>query len=293
MSFDVTNFLQQVFNAMSLASIYALVGIGITLVFGLTKLVNFSHGEFVMVGAILLLVLVQDSGINFYIAILVAVVIVSAISTILYFSLFRPTINAPLNGFIVSLGLILVIQGITVELWGPYTKALIPPFRGVIDLGGVRLAEQRIFTITAAITILGALFYFLKYTKIGVAMRCVAEDREVASWMGIPVSMMMALTFAMGGALAAIAGGLIAALLPVNYLVGEKFIVKGFAVALLGGLGNAAGALVAALIIASVETAVTAYFLSQWTDGFAFGMIVLVLLVRPSGLFRGTEGGGL
>ena len=293
MTFDLTNFLQQVFNAMSLASVYALVGIGITLVFGLTKLVNFSHGEFVMVGAMVLLALVQDLGFGFYSGVLAAVIIVAMLSIILYFSLFRPTVDAPLNGFIVSLGLILVIQGITVELWGPYTKSLIPPFQGVIDLGGVRLAEQRIFTIAAALAILAALFSFLKYTKIGVAMRCVAEDREVASWMGVPVSMMMAITFALGGVLAAVAGGLIAALLPVNYLIGEKFIVKGFAVALLGGLGNVTGALAAALIMAFVETAVTAYFLPQWTDGFAFGVIVLVLLIRPSGLFRGTEGGGL
>jgi len=293
MPIDTTNFLQQVFNAMSLASVYALVGIGITLVFGLTKLVNFSHGEFVMVGAMLLVVLVQDSGFGFYTGMMVTVLTVSIISVMLYLTLFRPTVDAPLNGFIVSLGLILVIQGIAVELWSPYTKSLIPPFHGVIDIGGVRLAEQRIFTIVSAAGILAGLFYFLKYTKMGVAMRGVAEDREVASWMGVPVSMTIALTFALGGALAAVAGGLIAALFPVNYLVGGNFIVKGFAVALLGGLGNAAGAAAAALIIASVETAVTAYFLSQWTDGFAFGMIVLVLLLRPSGLFRGTEGGGL
>lgn len=290
---DLTNFAQQVFNGISLASVYALVGIGITLVFGLTKLVNFSHGELVMFGALLLVVLVQDTGFDFYTATIVAVFLVTLMSVIMYLTLFRPTVEAPLNGFIVSLGLILVLQGLAVELWGPYTKSLIPPFEGVIDIGGVRLARQRIFTIFATLAILGAFFLFLKYTKLGMAMRGVAEDKEVASWMGVPVAAVVALTFALGGALAAIAGGLLGALFPVNAFIGEKFVVKGFAVALLGGLGNVAGALVAALIIAMVETAVTAYFLSQWADGFAFGIIVLVLLIRPQGLFRGTEGGGL
>jgi branched-chain amino acid transport system permease protein len=286
----VSLLLQQLFNGLSLASVYALVGIGITLVFGLTRLINFAHGELVMIGAVTVVALAVDRHQNFYLAVLVAIALVTVLSLVLERVFFRPTLASPLNGFIVSLGLILVLQGLTQQVWGPYTKSLVPPFPGVVQLGPLILARQRLFVIALAIPILVAFFLFLKYTRVGIGIRAAAVDPETASWMGVPVQRMIAVTFGVGGILAAIAGALIATLFPVNALIGGNLVIKGFAVALLGGLGNVAGALTAAVIIAVVETLVAGYYLAEWKDAIAFGIIVLVLLLRPGGLFRGTEG---
>lgn len=284
---------QQVFNGFSLAAVYALVGIGITLVFGLTRLINFAHGELVMVGAVTVVALAVDRHQNFYLTVLIAIALVAVLSLVLERFAFRPTLASPLNGFIVSLGLVLVLQGVTQQIWGPYTESLVPPFPGVVQLGPLVLARQRLFVIGVAIPILTAFFLFLKYTRIGVGIRAAAVDPETAGWMGVPVKRMIAVTFGVGGILAAVAGALIATLFPVNALIGGNLVVKGFAVALLGGLGNVAGALAAAVIIAVVETLVSGYYLAEWKDAVAFGVIVLVLLLRPGGLFRGTEGAQL
>jgi len=132
-----------------------------------------------------------------------------------------------------------------------------------------------------------------RFTRTGIALRAVAVDPEVAAWMGVPVHRMISVTFAVGGALAGLAGALFATLFPIDPFFGSSLVIKGFAVALLGGLGNVGGAVLAALILAMAETFVSGYLFPQWTTAFAFGLIVLILLVRPSGLFRGTEGANL
>ena len=152
--------LQQLFNGLSLAAVYALVGIGITLVFGLTRLVNFAHGELVMIGAVIVIALAADRRISFVVAAAVAIAAVVAISLVLERVTFRPTLASPLNGFIVSLGLILVLQGLTQQLWGPYTKSLVPPVPGEIHVGPLVLARQRLFVIACAIPVLAAFFLF-------------------------------------------------------------------------------------------------------------------------------------
>jgi branched-chain amino acid transport system permease protein len=283
-------FLQQLFNGIALASLYSLVGIGITLVYGLTRLINFAHGELVMIGALITVYLASEQGLGFYPSALVAIIAVCVLSLVLERVVFRPTIDVPLNGFIASLGLILLLQGAAFKLYGPATNSLDPPFRGVLSMGDVHLAKQRIAVIGITIPILVGFFALLRYTKVGVGVRAVSIDPEAASWVGIPVRKMVAVTFAVGGVLAAVAGALDATLYPVNTLIGGNLVVKGFAVALLGGLGNVAGAVAASLILGLTETFWSGYAAAQWTDAFAFGLIVLVLLLRPQGLFRGTEG---
>jgi branched-chain amino acid transport system permease protein len=286
-------FLQQLFNGIALASLYALVGIGITLVYGLTRLINFAHGELVMVGAVITVYLASEQGVQFYAAAFAAIIAVCVLSLVLERVVFRPTLEVPLNGFIASLGLILLLQGAAFKLYGPATESLDPPFPGVISIGDVHLAAQRIAVICITIPILAGFFALLRYTKVGIGVRAVSMDPEAASWVGIPVRQMIAVTFAVGGILAAVAGALDATLYPVNTLIGGALVVKGFAVALLGGLGNVGGAVAAALILGLTETFWAGYAASQWTDAFAFGVIVLVLLLRPQGLFRGTEGAAI
>jgi branched-chain amino acid transport system permease protein len=286
-------FLQQLFNGIALASLYALVGIGITLVYGLTRLINFAHGELVMIAALITVYLATKKDLGFYASMGVALLAVAILSLALERFVFRPTFEVPLNGFIASLGLILVLQGAAFKLYGPGTTSLDPPFPGVVSFGDVHLAAQRIAVIVITVPILVGFFALLRYTKVGIGVRAVAIDPEAAAWMGIPVKRMIAVTFAAGGVLAAIAGALDSTLYPVNTLIGGNLVVKGFAVALLGGLGNVAGAVAAALILGLAETFFSGYVLSEWTDAFAFGVIVLVLLVRPQGLFRGTEGAAI
>jgi branched-chain amino acid transport system permease protein len=285
--------LQQLFNAASLASIYAMVALGITLVFGLTRLVNFAHGELLMLSAFIVYDLVVVRKVNFFIATLAAVAILILGNLILERLAFRPTLSSPLNGFLVSLGLVLVLQGIAIQLWGNFTRTLVPPFPGITHAGSIVLSNQRLFVIAVTIPILAAFFLFLRFHRTGVALRAAAVDPEVATWMGVPVMRMISVTFALGGALAALGGGLFVSLFPIDPFVGGTVVIKGFAVALIGGLGNVAGAVFASIILALVETLVSGYWLPEWSNAFAFAAIVLVLLFRPTGLFRGTEGATL
>lgn len=291
---ELAKFLQQLFNAISISGVYALVALGITVIFGLTGVVKFSMGEMLTVGAFITFGLWANdlpfisigTSLSFFIAVPLAALAVGLLSLGLERVAFRYTLDQPINGFIVSLGLILVLQNLVIEFWQTDPKAIAPVFDGVWDVGGVRMPVQRWFVVWVAVGIIGALFVGLRYTKFGRAMRAVAEDREAAALMGIRVEWVIAGTFALGGALAATSGGLIASIFPIHPYLGATLLLKGFAVALVGGLGNIEGAVIAALIVGMTETFGAGYLATEWRDAYVFGLMIVILLIRPTGLFR-------
>jgi branched-chain amino acid transport system permease protein len=290
---ELTEFLQQLFNALRISGVYALVALGITVIFGLTGVVKFSIGELLTMGAFITFAF-WDHSVPYILAIPLAALVIGIVALFFERAAFRYTLENPINGFIVSLGLILVLQNLVVEIWGTTPRAMPPLFTQIWEVGGVRMPAHDWFIIWVTVGIIVGLFAFLRLSKYGRAIRACAEDRDAAALMGIPVDLVIAGTFVLGGMLAATAGGLLGSTNIINSYLGAQFLLKGFAVALVGGLGNIEGAVIAALLLGTTETMAAGYGDRltdgqaglEWSGAYVFALMILVLLWRPSGLFR-------
>jgi branched-chain amino acid transport system permease protein len=282
---ELTDFLQQVFNAIRISGLYALIALGITVIFGLTGIVKFSIGELLTMGAFLAFTF-WDNSIPFILAVALCALAIGGVALLLERTTFRFTLDQPMNGFIVSLGLILVLQNMVIEFWGTQPRAIPPLFKDIWEVGGVTMPVHDWFIIWVTVGLIIALFALLRMTRFGRAVRACAEDREAAALMGIQVDWVIAGTFMLGGALAAIAGGLLASTQAIHAYVGASLLLKGLAVALLGGLGNIEGAVAAALLVGFTETMAVAYGWTEWRDAYTFALMIGILLWRPTGLFR-------
>jgi len=279
-------FLQQVVNGLALASVYALLAVGITLIFGLTGVVNFAHGEFLVVGA-LIGYSATRLGVPFPFAVMLATLSMGLAGLLIERFLFRPIAAEPIRGFIVSLGLIVALQHIALKIWGGEQQAIDAPLPQILSLGEVRISAMRIVVTIVTGVVLLAFFIMLKRSRWGQALRAIAIDRETASTMGVPVHRYVAGMLAIGTALAGLGGALLLSLFPMSPFSGGTYTIKGFAVAIIGGLGSVSGALIAAVLIGLTEAIASGYFSPAWTNAYAFGAMILILLLRPSGL-RGT-----
>lgn len=284
-------FLEQLFNAFSLAGIYLLVAMGITLVFGLTRIVNFAQGEFVTLGAFATLTLVEFN-IPVPIALLLAGVGVGLLSEVLDLGVFRRTLSRPINGFIVSLGLIIALEAAYAIRWPGVIYSIPPVLTGAWKLGGVTLIKERVFLIVVAAAICGLLFLFLERTQYGRGIRALSEDRTSAQVLGVRVGRLISVTFIIGSGLAALAGGLLGTIFPFTAFFGGAFLLKGFAVAIVGGLGNVRGVLVAAIVLALAESMGAAYISLAWSYAILLVVMVTIILWRPYGLFQSAETAG-
>ncbi|TCL71194.1 branched-chain amino acid ABC transporter permease [Rhizobium sp. BK251] len=281
--------IQQILNGLSIASVITLIAVGVTLIFGLTGIINFAHGEFLMVGSIVTWLAVT-AGVSFWLALVLAVLAVALMGFALERGLFRFTLTRPTNGFIVSLGLIVVLQHIVIFFWDPNQKSIPRPLTSVWEVAGVRIASVRVMVILVTIAVVAMTFMMITRSRYGRALRASVEDRDTAALMGIPVRRYITGVFVLGSALAGLGGALLIALFPITPFTGGTMVMKGFAVALIGGLGNLTGAVVAGLILGIVEGFSAGYGFSAWTDAYSFGLMILVLLFRPHGLFGGTSG---
>jgi len=287
---------QQIVNGLVTGSVYALIAIGITLIFGLTGLVNFAHGEFMMVGAYVALVTVGavqgdlPALLTLVLAVLLAGVALAAFGAGVERTLFSRTTARPIVGFVVSLGLVRVMQNAVIMNWGVNPQHVETGFRGVWELGGIYITEVRLLTLVTAVMLAGGFYLFLLRSRAGTALRCVNVDREVAGFMGIDVPRMQLLAFVLGSALAGGGGALLAFSYPITPFFGATVIIKGFVVALAGGLGNVLGAFWVALGVGVLEALLAGFGMSSLSDAILFGGVVALLLLRPSGLLRGTAG---
>ena len=288
-------FFQQALNGLSIAAVIALVAVGITLIFGLTGIVNFAHGEMLMIGGYTVWFVQQETGLGpgfhwYFLGLLAAIVIVGGLGFVLERGLFRFTLQNPINGFIVSIGLIIILQHFVADIWTGDQQAVPRPLATVWEVGGVRIASTRIFVIGMTTALVVAVFFAIGRSRWGQALRASAADRETAALMGIPVRRYITLVFFGGSAIAGIGGALLIGLFPITPFIGGTFVIKGFAVAIIGGLGNVNGAVLAALLLGELEAMSAGYFAPEWTNAYAFGLMIIILLVRPQGLLRGTAG---
>jgi len=283
----------QVVNALVLASVYVLIASGVTLVYGLTNTVMFAQGELLMLGAFLTYGF-DSVGVPLPIAVLLAIVCTMILGLVMERALFSRTIDRPINGFILSLGLIIVLQNAVAKATsGRENVTIEPPVAGVWDVGGVLIAQQRAVVFGVAMLSMAGLIFVLRRTRVGWALRATADDRFAAELMGIPSRRLMTGTFVFGAGFAAFGGALMLSLFPITPYVGSSVIIKAFAIAIIGGLGSVEGAVIAALLIAAVEGLGAGYLEPQLASAYGFLLMIVMLLVRPQGLFRGARGGQL
>jgi branched-chain amino acid transport system permease protein len=298
----VDTFFQQVINGLVLGSMYALVALGYTMVYGIINLINFAHGEVLMVGALTSWTVVsalEASGMPGWLRLLLSVPVAIMVCATLNFAIekvaYRPLRNAPrLAPLITAMGMSLLLQTIAMIIWKPNPKPfpiLLPsePF----NLGGPVISVVQIMILGLTAAILAALMYLVNKTKLGRAMRATAENPRVAALMGVRPDFVISATFIIGAALAAVAGIMWAANYgTVQHSMGFLPGLKAFTAAVLGGIGNLAGAVVGGILLGLVE-AIGAGYLgqltggvlgSQYSDIFAFIALILVLTLRPSGL---------
>ena len=295
-------FIQQIINGLVLGSMYALVALGYTMVYGIIGLINFAHGDVLMVGALVswtFVTAVSGAGMPGWLMLLLSVPLAILVCCTLNFTIekvaYRPLRNAPrLAPLITAIGMSLLLQTLAMIIWKPNPKpfpALLPP--DPIDLGGPVITVTQILILGLTAVILAALMYLVNRTKLGRAMRATAENPRVAGLMGVKPDFVISATFILGAALAAVAGIMWAANSgTVQHTMGFLPGLKAFTAAVLGGIGNLAGAVVGALLLGLVEALGAGYlgertggvFGSHYADVFAFITLILVLTLRPQGL---------
>jgi branched-chain amino acid transport system permease protein len=274
---------QNLFNGLVASGIYLLLALGITLIFGLTRLINFAHGQLLVVGTFIAYT-ATSHGYSFWVAILASTVVVAAISLVLERGIFRWTLANPLNGLIVGLGVLIASEVLVVKLWGTDTVVVRSAIDGGWAIAGVSLSFNRVIAVAVAAAGTALFLLLLHRTRIGRQMEASQEDPLAASLVGINVGRVISVAFVVGSASAGAAGAVLGTLFPTDAFEGGAVILKGFAVALLGGLGNVPGAIIASFIYGAGETLVAGYWDPSWVPAFTFGIIIVILLVRPGGL---------
>jgi branched-chain amino acid transport system permease protein len=281
-------FLQQLANGVVGGVLYALFAVGLTLTFGILRVTNFAHGEFLMTGAFGAYAL-SIAGLPFPLAVVGGGMFAAVLGIAIERLTFRFTLNQPINGLVVSLGLIAILQNVAAKIVGTQPYFMTPAYPGVLDLGGVVLAWQRIATVVFGLSTIVAVWLLLKRTSLGRSLRALAIDPTATALMGVRTNALYSIAFGIGCAMAGIAGGLMAALFPLSPFMGAAPVAKGFIVIVLGSLGSIPGAIVGGLLLGIIEALGAGYISSAFRDGFGFVALILVLIVKPAGLFGVAE----
>jgi branched-chain amino acid transport system permease protein len=271
----------------AIGCIYVLLATGLNLIFGVMKLVNFAHGELLMIGAYIGFTFATALGVNVYVAVLLSMGLVALIGIGVERLTFRRILGSEkLNEIFVSLGLILIFDNVAVLLWGDKSKRLISPFENLsLDLGEASIRVDWLIAILIVIVILIALLFLIKKTKIGMAMRATSQSGQTSMLMGINIERIYVFTFALGAALAGAAGVLYGIIFPFNPYIGALPTIKAFAIIILGGLGSIPGAVIGGLLYGIAEQTAAITIGSIWRDAVAFTILIIVLALRPEGLF--------
>ncbi len=287
-----TLFLQQVLNGLHIGSIYALIALGYTMVYGIVKLINFAHGEIMMVGAYTAYVMMVSFGLNIVPAIIVAVIVCSIFGLTIEKIAYKPLRKSPrMWALITAIGVSFFLQSLCMVVFGANAIPFPMILTDLIQIGNLQISQVMIVTIGLALVLMIALDFFIKKTKLGKAMRAASEDSEAAALMGISVDRTISTAFVIGSMLAAIGGVLFAVAYPqIKPLMGVMPGLKAFIAAVLGGIGVIPGAMIGGFILGLIES-LTKGFLSAfwpgatlWADAILFSILIIVLLVKPSGI---------
>lgn len=277
-------------NGISLGSVYAIIALGYTMVYGIAKMLNFAHGDVIMIGAYVAITAISGAGLPPVVGVLLAIIFCTVLGVVIERIAYKPLRNAasPLAVLITAIGVSYLLQNVALLIFGANTRS----FESVVSIKSITLAGgeltisgETIATIGACIVIMIGLTLFIKKTKAGQAMLAVSEDKGAAQLMGINVNGTIALTFAIGSALAAIAGVLLCSAYPtLTPYTGSMPGIKAFVAAVFGGIGSIPGAMIGGILLGVIEIFSKAYISSQLADAIVFSVLIIVLIVRPAGL---------
>lgn len=281
-------FLAQIVNGLSTGGMYALVAIGYTMVYGIAKMINFAHGEIIMVGAYIAYVVSSMFGMPPYVSVVVSIIGCALLGVVTEKIAYKPLRNSGgLAVLITAIGVSYLLQNLFLILFGS-AAITFPTYipSGAINILGLSITYVSLLSLVLTFVCTGLLLLFINKTRLGKAMRAVSEDKGAAELMGINVNNTISLTFAIGSGLGAIAGviyGMSYSL--INPYLGAMLGIKAFIAAVLGGIGSIPGAMIGGLIIGVAESFTIAYISSSFSDAVVFGILIFILLVKPAGLF--------
>ena len=278
--------MQQVLNGLTLGGIYGLVALGLTLVYGILHVPNFAHGAFYMVGAFVAFHAMNAWGWGYWVAMLAAAAVVAALAVVSERLVFHPLRAASgIHPMIAAIGVLLFLEAGAQALWGADFQRMPTPYTSIVEMGGITAPAQRLLIIAAAFALMVALHLFLTRTTTGSTIIAMAQNREGASLVGIDANRVSMLTFAISGMLAAVAATLYAPINLVYPAMGNLVITKAFVIIILGGMGSIPGAVLGGLIIGFAESFGAYYISTDYKDIIAFVLLVVILSLRPQGLF--------
>ncbi len=282
-------FFQQFINGIMLGSVYSLVALGLTLIFGIMGIAHFAHGQFYMLAAYLMFFLITLSAIPFWVALAIAVAVFCLVGVGVEF-VYRPVMDRPeVHSFIVAIGMLIFMEEAVRAIWGSGNRRIPKPYSQILKFGGITLELQRLIVIIGAILLIVLLHLFMKRTTVGGAIQAVAQDREGAAMVGISVSRVSILTFAIATGLAAAAAGLASPLAFISPDMANTLVLKAFVIIVLGGLGSIKGAILGGYLLGVMEALAIAYVSAAYKDVWAFAALILILAIKPTGLFGGRE----
>ena len=285
----MSQFLSYLVNGISLGSVYAIIALGYSMVYGIAKMLNFAHGDVIMVGAFMSFSTTQYWGMSPMVSVLISVVVCTLLGMTIERLAYKPLRKATsLAVLITAIGMSYLLQNLALLIWGANPKS----FSSVVSIGTLslfdgqlRITGETVVTVLANLVIMIALTLFTGKTKMGKAMRAVSEDRGAAELMGINVNATISMTFAIGSGLAAIAGVLLCSAYPVLMpTTGSMPGIKAFTAAVFGGIGSIPGALIGGILLGVIEILGKAYVSTELGDALVFAVLIIVLLVKPTGL---------
>ncbi len=279
--------IQQIANGLIVGAMYALMSIGMMLILGIMIVINMAHGEFYMLGGYFCYFLMTRVGVNYFLALPITMLLVGVVGVVSEKITVRPLLGRPwFSMFLTTFGLSMILRDLAQILWGVDPLEIHSPIdHKRVVLGPVYLTEHRIFIFIAGLVVIGLLYIFIKKHKIGMAMRAMVRDRDASALMGINIKAMNSFTFALGAGTAALAGALLGAIFNVFPNMGEVPLVKGFAVVIMGGMGNVQGIFFSGLILGVAESLAASFISLGYSDAIAFAILIVILLFKPAGLF--------
>lgn len=282
------SFISYLLSGISLGSIYALIALGYTMVYGIAKMLNFAHGDVIMIGGFTVFTAMVTNGLNPFLSIVIGIVVCTILGIVIEKIAYKPLRNSsPLTVLITAIGVSYFLQNLALLIFGSAAKS----FKSVVNIPALVINDQlsisgeTMVTIITSLIIMVALMLFINKTKSGKAMLAVSEDRDAAQLMGVNVNRTISLTFAIGSALAGVASVLLCSSYPqISAYTGSMPGIKAFVAAVFGGIGSIPGAMIGGVLLGIIENLSKAYISSQMADAIVFGILIIVLLVKPTGI---------
>ncbi|MDQ0218858.1 branched-chain amino acid ABC transporter permease [Peribacillus cavernae] len=277
---------QQLFNGLTIGSVYSLVALGLTLVYGILHIPNFAHGALYMLGGYITLTMMTSLGLHYWLAIFISILAVGLVGVLMERFVFHPLRDSPpIHDKIAAIGILLFLEAFAQFVWGADYRTMPTPYDQVIHIFGITFTLQRMLIIVSAVAVMILLYLFLKKTFIGSTIIAMSQNREGANLVGVNTNKVAMMTFMISGGLAAIACSLAA---PINLVfpgMGQLVILKAFVIIILGGMGSIPGAIIGGYILGFSESLGATYISNDYKDIIAFVLLVIILSVKPKGLF--------